>query len=115
MQLQVVYAEALDSPRLSQRKALNSTQGKGSSTVIGVKGAGGINMILALLEDLLGGLQVRDDWLQLGGTSLCRTFSSVRLAEAVMRARFPALLGAGVLCLEESPKASESLCPAEAC
>ena len=114
MQFQDVYVEAFNSPRLSQRKALNSTQGKGSSTVIGVKGAGGINMILALLEDLLGGLRVRDDWLQLGGTSLCRTFSSVRLAEAVVRAGFLALLGAGILCSEESPKVSESLCSAEA-
>ena len=32
MRLQVVYTETLESPRLFRRKALNSTQGKGSST-----------------------------------------------------------------------------------
>ena len=68
-------------------------------------------MILALLEDLLGGLQVRDDWLQLGGTSLCRTFSSVRLAEAVVRAGPHVSLAGEVLYSEESSRASGSLYP----
>ena len=63
-------------------------------------------MILVLLEDLLGGLRVWDDWLQLGGTSLCRTFSSVRLAEAVMRAGLHVSLAGEVLYLEESSRAS---------
>ena len=42
---------------------------------VGIKGAGDIDMILALLEDVLGGLRVWDDWLQPGRTSLCRTLS----------------------------------------
>ena len=68
-------------------------------------------MILALLEDLLGGLRVWDDWLQLGGTSLCRTFSSVRLAEAVVRAGPHVSLAGEVLYSEESSRASGSLYP----
>ena len=32
-------------------------------------------MILAILEDVLGGPRVWDDWLQPGGMSLCRTLS----------------------------------------
>ena len=43
--------------------------------MVGVKGAGDINLILALLEDVFGGLRVWDNWLQPGGTSLCRTLS----------------------------------------
>ena len=43
--------------------------------MVGVKGAGNIDMILALLKDVLGSLCVWDNWLQLGGTSLCRTLS----------------------------------------
>ena len=43
---------------------------------VGAKGAGGIDMILAPLEGLLGGLWVRDDWLQPGKTNPCRTLSS---------------------------------------
>ena len=43
--------------------------------MVGVKGAGDINMILALLGSLLGGLLFRGDWLQLKGTSPCRTLS----------------------------------------
>ena len=68
-------------------------------------------MILALLEDLLGGLRVRDDWLQLGGTSLCRTFSSVPLAEAVVRAGPHILLAGEVFYSKESLRASGSLYP----
>ena len=76
MRLQVVYTEALESPRLFQRNVLNSTQGKKlrltSSDVstgankadpyaiersykqgrIGDYDAGGIEMILALFEGL---------------------------------------------------------------
>ena len=40
--------------------------------------------------------------------------SSVYLSEAMVGTRFPALLGAGVSCLEESPKALESLSPTKA-
>ena len=43
---------------------------------VGAKGAGGINMILALLEGILGSLQIWSDWLEPGGTSPCRTLSS---------------------------------------
>ena len=39
-------------------------------------GASGIDMILALLEGVLGGLQVRDNWLEPEGTSPCKTLSS---------------------------------------
>ena len=97
MRLWVVYTEALESPRLFQREALNSTQGQGSSTAwfpdankadptakeqsckrgtVGTKSAGGIDMILALLEGLLGGLRVCDDWFEPGRTTPCRTLSS---------------------------------------
>ena len=78
---------------------------------ISVKGAGGIDMILALLEDLLGGLRVWDDWLQLGGMSLCRTFSSVRLAEAMVRAGSHISLASEVFYSEESSRASGLLYP----
>ena len=54
--------------------------------MVGTSSDGGINMILALLESVLGGLRVLNDWLQ------------------------SASLGVGVPCLEESLKASESLC-----
>ena len=40
---------------------------------IGVKGVGGIEMILTLLEGLLGGLWVQDDWLELGRMNPSRT------------------------------------------
>ena len=40
---------------------------------IGVKGVGGIDIILTLLEGLLGGLRVWDDWLEPGGMNPCRT------------------------------------------
>ena len=87
MRLQVVYTEALESPRLFRRESLNSTPGQGifdclvptlvlvptkadhiaeerscKWDTIGVKGAGGIDMILALLEGLLGGLQLASTW-----------------------------------------------------
>ena len=54
--------------------------------MVGTSGDGGINMIFALLEGVLGGLQVLNNWLQ------------------------SASLGVGVPCLEESPRASELLC-----
>ena len=41
--------------------------------MVEAKDAGGINMILALLEGILGGLRVWDEWLQPGGTNPCRT------------------------------------------
>ena len=94
MRLQVIYMEALESPRLFRRKALNSIQGKGSFDclvatlvlvptkakeernckrgTVGARGAGGIEIILALL----GGLRVWDEWLKSGGTTPCRTLSS---------------------------------------
>ena len=71
-------------------------------------------MILALLKDLLGGLRVRDNWLQLGGTSLCRTFSSVRLAEAMVRTGPHVSLASEIFYSEEFPGASGSLCSTEA-
>ena len=40
---------------------------------VGDKGAGGINMILTILEGLFGGLRVRDDWLEPGGLNPYRT------------------------------------------
>ena len=40
---------------------------------IGAKGASDINIIFALLEGVLGGLRVWDDWLQPGGTNLHRS------------------------------------------
>ena len=51
--------------------------------------AGGISMIFALFESVLGGLRVWEDWLQ------------------------PALLGTGVSCSEESPSLSGLSYPAE--
>ena len=77
--------------------------------MIGVKGAGNINIILALPEDLLGGLRVWDNWLQLGRTSLCRTFSSVRLAKAIVRAEPHVSLTDKDFYLEESSKVSRLL------
>ena len=56
---------------------------------VGTSGAGGINMILALFESALGGLQVQEDWLQ------------------------PASLGMRVSCLEKSPSLSGSSHSAE--
>ena len=78
---------------------------------IAVKGASGINIIFELLKDLLGSLWLRDDWLQLGEISICRTFSSVRLAEAMMRAGPHVLLAGEVLYSEKSSRASELLYP----
>ena len=62
---------------LAPRKA-NPTAKEQSCTrgAVGAKGAGGINMILALLEGALGGLRVQDHWLEPGETSPCRTLSS---------------------------------------
>ena len=57
--------------------------------MVGANGAGGINMILAFLKGALGGLRVREDWLQ------------------------PALLGTKVSCSEESLSSSGLLYPAE--
>ena len=62
------------------------------------------------------GLRVWDDWLEPGGTSPCRTCHRPKIFlvvpdGAAVGTRFPALLNAGVPCLEESPRASESLCP----
>ena len=78
---------------------------------IGVKGTGDINMILTLLKNLLSGLQIWDDWLQLGETSLCKTFSSVYLAEAVVRAGPYISLAGKVFYSEESSKVFELLYP----
>ena len=50
--------------------------------MVGTNGASGINMILALLEGVLGGLRVQEDWLQ------------------------PVLLGTRVSYSEESPSLS---------
>ena len=91
MQLQVVYTEALESPRLFQRETLNLTQGKRASaaqfrrlyqykedkaitvwwklvalTIY-------IKVILILLRGFFGGLLFWGDWLQLKKTSPCRT------------------------------------------
>ena len=60
MQLQVVYTETLESPRLFQKKALNSTQGKRATplatkeqsckrSAVGACGTSGIKIILALV------------------------------------------------------------------
>ena len=43
---------------------------------VGAKGAVGINMILKLLEGVLGGLRIWNEWLEPRETSLCRTLSS---------------------------------------
>ena len=93
MRLQMVYTEALESPRLFQRETLNSTQGKGASAAwfqrlcwckedkaVTVRWKPMaltvcIEVILKLLGGLFGGLLFRGDWLQLGGTSPCRTLS----------------------------------------
>ena len=110
MRLQVIYLEALESPRLFRRKTLNSIQGKKNFDclvatlvpvptkadhtaeeqsckwdTIGVKGAGGIDMILTLLEGLLGGLRVRDDWLEPGGMNPCRTYHRPKVFLNVLR------------------------------
>ena len=61
--------------------------------MIGAKGADSINITLALLEGVLGGLRIWSDWLQPEGTNLCRT----------------ALFGAGVLYSKESPRATKLL------
>ena len=52
--------------------------------VVGAKGSGGIDMILALLEGLLGGLRVRDDGLEPGGTNLCRTCHCLKVFLGVL-------------------------------
>ena len=58
-------------------KADPSTKERSSKRgAIGAKGAGGINMILELLESVLGGLRIWSDWLEPGETSPCRTLSS---------------------------------------
>ena len=44
---------------------------------------------------------------------IVRRSSSVYLTEAAVGTRFPASLGAGVLCSEESPRASGLLYPVE--
>ena len=43
---------------------------------VGVKRAGGIDMILALLEGLPVACGFGDNWLEIGGTNQCRTLSS---------------------------------------
>ena len=70
----MVYTEALESLRLFQREAVKEQSCKRGA--VGTKSAGGIDMIFALLEGLLGGLQDQGDWLWLGGRNLCRTLSS---------------------------------------
>ena len=52
---------------------------------IGVKGAGGIDMFLTLLEGLLGGLQVRDNWLEPGRMNPCRTCHHLKVFLGVLR------------------------------
>ena len=102
MRLQVVYTEAIESPRFFQRKASNSTQGKRSSTawfrrlcwcqqklilprrneaangvrLVPKAPAVRIEVIITLHEGLLEGLRVWDDWLEPGRTTLRRTLSS---------------------------------------
>ena len=56
---------------------------------VGASDASGINIIFALLEGALGGLQVQENWLQ------------------------PASLGTRVSCSEESPSSSGLSYPAE--
>ena len=106
MQLQVVYAEALDSPRLSQKKALNSTQDKEVSVVwfqrlclcqrklilpqrIWMRtGYGWSQVALAVyikvIFTLLVGLRVQDDWLESGKTNLCRTCHCLKVFLGVL-------------------------------
>ena len=68
----MVYTETLESPRLFRRKSLELDPRQGGHSIgrEGTKlqqdsdrdyGAGDINMILAVLEDILGGLRFRDD------------------------------------------------------
>ena len=41
--------------------------------MVGANDADGIDMILTLLKGFLGGLRVRDDWLEPGRMNPCRT------------------------------------------
>ena len=50
----------------------------------GASDAGGIEMILAVLGGLLGGLRVRDDGLEPGGTNPCRTLSLLKVFLGVL-------------------------------
>ena len=78
-------------------------------------GAGGINMILALLEGVLGGVWFWDDWPEPGGTNPCRTLSLFLgvlggswggdWTSRIAWCKFPYS--------KESPRASGSLYPAE--
>ena len=80
MQLQVVYTEALGSPRLLCKKALNLTHGKLATplaikkqsykrSAVRARDAGSMKIIFALL----GGLRVWDNWLELRGINPYKT------------------------------------------
>ena len=99
---------------------MNLTQGKGATPlatkeqsynrgVVRARGAGGIRIILAACGFGMTGLSLEEQ--VHAELVIARKFSSLYLTEAVVGTRFPALLNAGVRCLEESPRASESLCP----
>ena len=51
---------------------------------VGIKGAGGINMILTLLEGFLGGLRVWNDWLEPGGMNPWRTCHRLKVFLGVL-------------------------------
>ena len=51
---------------------------------VDAKGAGSIDMILAFLNGLFGGLRVQDNRLQLGGANPCRTLSSLKVFFSIL-------------------------------
>ena len=83
---------------------------------VGIKGAGSIDIILALLEDLLVGLRVWDDWFEPGGMNSCRTCHRPKVFLGTLGGSFG---GDWTLRIawykfpysEESPRASGSLYP----
>ena len=99
---------------------MNSTQGKGATPLatkeqsckrgaVGARSAGGIKIILVACGFGTTGLSLEEQ--VHAELVIAQRFSLVYLTEAAVGARFPALLNAGVPCLEESLRASESLCP----
>ena len=120
LRLQVIYTKTLKSPWLFCREALNSTQGKGATSLatkeqsckrgtVGACGAGGIKIIFVVCGFGTTGLSLEEQ--VHAELVIAQRFSSVYLTEATVGARLPGLLNAGVFCLEEFLRASKSLCP----
>ena len=78
-------------------------------SVVRARGTGGIRIILAACGFGMTGLSLEEQ--VHAELVITQKFSSVYLIEATMGTRVPALLNMGVRCLEESPRASELLCP----